>query len=48
MSDGDRGQRRDWGIGKDGAVCVFGFPGVPAKGSVLQKEGDVCNEPRLR
>lgn len=42
------GQGRDWCVGGDGAVCVFGFPGVPAKGLVLQKEGDVCNEPRLR
>lgn len=48
MSDGDRGQRRDWGIGGDGVVCMFGFPGVPVKRLVLQKEGDVCNEPRLR
>lgn len=48
MSDGDRGQRRDWGIGGDGAVCMFGFPGVSVMGLVPQKEGDVCNEPRLR
>lgn len=47
MSDGDRELRRDWGIGGYGAICVFGFPGVPAKGLVPQKEGDVCNEPRL-
>lgn len=48
LSDGDREQRRFWGIGGDGAVCMFGFPGVPVKGLVLQKKGDVCNEPRLR
>lgn len=40
-ADGDRGRRREWGIGGNWAVCIFGFPGVPTTRLVPQKEGGV-------
>lgn len=48
MFDGNRGWRREWGIGGSRAVRVFGFPGVPTTHDAAKGGGCLCNEPSLR